>query len=332
MRWYCNSALGAVLLALCRLLVTAAHAQAVSKPQGSDSQPLAEVQVTAPRLMDRRTLDHVIVPLFVESHGEPSVTINQIGRWREGICPTTTGLLPDYNAFVSRKVLSVAKSVGAPAAERVEKCRINLEIAFTPAPQQLLDHIAKSYPRLLGLRPGRSFTRVVQAWYLTGTRSMIGGQRPVAGLNGPNIDAAAATALSPIINGVQADSEFGAGLGGLGPSGIAGSHLGKDLSSEFLHVLVIVDAKSVAEYPLGAVSDYIAMLALTRMASLDTCSALPSIIDLFSAGCRARVAPDALTEADAAFLKALYASKLDQNLNIERGDLHDRMLTGLTGH
>ncbi|HTT00998.1 MAG TPA: hypothetical protein VMG11_02830 [Steroidobacteraceae bacterium] len=329
---YSISMLATAAVAACRLLTGEVAAQGVSKPRAADSETLAEVQVTAPRLMDRRTLDHVIVPLFVESHGEPSVTINQIGRWREGLCPTTTGLLPDFNAFVSRKVLAVAGSVGAPAPVRIGKCTINVEIAFTPTPQQLLDHIAKSYPRLLGMQQGRRITRAVQAWYLTGTRSMIGAQRPVAGLNGPNIDAQAATALSPIINGVQADSEFGSGLGGLGPSGMAGSHLSKGLSSEFLHVLVIVDAGAVAEHPLGAVSDYIAMLALTRMASLDTCSALPSIIDLFSATCRMRAPPDALTQADAAFLKALYASDLEQNLNIERGDLHDRMLTGLTGH
>ncbi len=42
----------------------------------------------------------------------------------------------------------------------------------------------------------------------------------------------------------------------MGPSGIAGSYLTHGLSSEFVHVLIIVDTKKVAGYPLQTVSDY----------------------------------------------------------------------------
>jgi hypothetical protein len=107
---------------------------------------------------------------------------------------------------------------------------------------------------------------------------------------------------------------------------MAGSHLGHGLTSELLHSLVIVDARKLEGLPLGAMADYVTMVALTRMTVLNTCNELPSVIDLLSEGCSERPRPAGLTPADSAFLKALYASDLDKNLNIEQGELHDRMM------
>src|SRR5215469_12699063 len=91
-----------------------AHTQPSEKPRQRDIQPLEEVTVTAGKQMDRSTLEHVIVPRFVESHGTPSERIGQVGRWYDGVCPETTGLQPLYNEFISRRVVEVARSVGAP--------------------------------------------------------------------------------------------------------------------------------------------------------------------------------------------------------------------------
>jgi hypothetical protein len=55
---------------------------------------------------------------------------------------------------------------------------------------------------------------------------------------------------------------------------------------------------------MGAVGDYIAMLALTQIASLDTCQSLPSIVNLLAAGCANKA--DALSGNDAAYLRGLY--------------------------
>ena len=85
-----------------------------------------------------------------------------------------------------------------------------------------------------------------------------------------------------VADGARVDPAYG---GRVCPSGIAGSYFTKGLTSEFLHVLVIVDTRKVAGDSLRSIADYIAMLALTRMGSLDGCSELPSIIDLLSSGC-----------------------------------------------
>jgi hypothetical protein len=96
-------------------------------------------------------------------------------------------------------------------------------------------------------------------------------------------------------------------------------------------VLVIIDTSKIATDSLSSISDYISMLALTRMDFLDGCSELPSIIDLLSSGCRKRAKPLALTETDTAYLKALYSADLEENLNLEQGDMRDRMVTTITG-
>ncbi len=305
------------------------------KPSASRSQPLAEVTITA-RKFERRTLENVIIPKFVQSHGFPSPGINQLGRWRDAVCPRVSGLQPAFNQFVVRRIAAVAQSVGAPAKPIGTACRVNVEIVFTPQPQALLDRIAKVYPTLLGssrTKADTTFAHPVQSWYLTGTRALNGYNPPVIGLGAsppPTADNHVdASASLPLSYGLQVDPAYG---NGTTATGLAGSRLGKGLESEFLHVFAIVDSRKVEQASLLAVSDYLAMVSLTRMSSLDICSELPSIIDLLSTGCGSRDRPTGITVADTAFLKSLYSSDLAHNINIERGDMHDRMVTTILGH
>jgi hypothetical protein len=175
-----------------------------------------------------------------------------------------------------------------------------------------------------------TFTRPIQAWYETGTRSM-DYQPPVIGLSKgapPSDTQYNPGADSPLLTGVQLDSDVTAM--GLQPSGIAGSHIARGLRSEFAHVLIIADSTRVAHYSLQSIADYAAMLSLTRMAQLENCAPLPSITDLLASGC-ATPAPEALTAADRAYLKALYSANLEQTLNLERGDVHERMMRQIEG-
>lgn len=287
-------------------------------------EPLPEVTVSGKRL-DDHTLNHVVMQ-FVQSHAQPSSLIGQIGRWRADVCPTVSGLRPQYNDFVVRRIIDVAHSVGAPTRSSGRKCAINVEVYFTGEPQPLLDHIASKYHPLLGFyrasetRQMTTISHPIQAWYVTGSRSL-DYQPPITGLDAaPSGDMAIdASAISPIITGLVVDSDSN-----LGASGRVDGHLSHGLRSEFIHVMIIVDSTAVSKYPLQPVSDYIALLALTRLSSLDACSDLPSIVNLFASGCG--TAPAGLTSADTAYLKALYAADLEQNLNLEQGDLRDRML------
>jgi hypothetical protein len=317
------------LLSVLSPVSDAGAADSSSKPK---SQPLDEVVISAQKF-DRRILFHVLIPHFVQSHGAPSSQIEQVARWHSGVCPQTTGLQPVYAEFVTRRVVTAAQTAGAPTHGIDKKCSINIEIVFTPAPQELLDHIAKAYPTLLGSSRSPSdttFRRAIQAWYLTGTRSMAGWNPPVSGLDAPPPPGSPTQILAstPLFSSPEVTVDLPNGQGAA-PSGLAGSHLGMSLRSEFLHVLVVIDAHRVAGLPLGAVADYVAMVALTRMSSLDNCSELPSIVDLLASSCADRAKPSSITVADGAFLKALYSSDLELKVNIEQGQIRDRMLAEL---
>ncbi|HTW37900.1 MAG TPA: hypothetical protein VMD49_04960 [Steroidobacteraceae bacterium] len=309
---------------------------ATAAPQSAapkKSARLDEVTVTAQKLRDRRTLNHEVAR-FVQSHAAPTAMIDQVARWHEYVCPTASGLGTAYDDLVSRRIVAVARSVGAPTRGDKAKCPINVEIVFTPKPQETVDYIAKRYRPLLGADCGSSFARFIsmihpiQAWYVTGTRSTDLDQKPASGLdtssNLPEPD------VTHVVAGINADS-IDCSRGGLNPSGIAGSHLTKGLQSEFLHVLVIVDIGRTAQYSLRSIADYIAVLALTRMSSLDACNELPSIIDLLSTGCPGKAKPGSITTADTAYLTALYHSDPESNLNIEQGDIRAQMVSSVAG-
>ena len=295
-----------------------------SRQVTSDGQPLQEVTVIGKT--DLPTLKHEIHQ-FVQSHAKPSALIGQIGRWREKVCPVVTGLQDAAAAAVSRQIENVARTVGAPTATSGKKCSVNIEVVFTGEPQALLDHIAATkYRPLLGyyrkseLKQVTTFNHPVQAWYMTGTRSIGAGPPIVLSGGGGQTEGIINTELK--VDSAQSD-----GTMGLGASGSPDSYFTKGLRSEFMHVLIIVDSKGVAKYSLRSISDYIALLALTRIGSQDTCSGLSSILTLFDTGCGQP--PAEITSADSAYLKALYRADLNMNLAFEQGDIHEQMLQAI---
>jgi hypothetical protein len=302
-----------------------------SLPQDSDQ--LQEVVVTASKL-PRQTLKRLATQ-FAESHGAEDPVVHQIGRWRADVCPRVSGLQPAVNAFVSRRVTEVARRVGAPTGKVGKACTVNVVIVFTLQPQQLLDHFATDYPSFLGSSRSAGdtkFQHAIQSWYVTGTNVMNGWTPPIdlAALmielqNGVD-ESTPAHALAA--DGARVDPAYGVGFAGFGNGG---SYFTKGFMSELLQVFIIVDSSKVAGDSLSSISDYISMLALTRVGSLDGCSDLPSITDLLSSGCGNRQRPLALTETDTAYLKSLYSSDLEKNLNLEQGDIRDRMVTEITG-
>jgi hypothetical protein len=328
------AAAGAGLL-VCAFATPPGIAGAYSHDSTSRSEPaLQEVTVTAERLHDQRTLERAVTG-FVTSHSAPSTRINRIGRWRAPVCPLVAGLQAPGRDYLTREILNVARSVGAPTGPAGAKCPVTVEIVFTREPQALLDHIAKSYRPLLGFYPVSqvkqmtTFSRPIQAWYVTGTRAMDAlpdashGNAPETGVTQLPEQRGGSIVDMPLLAGVQVDSDVTAM--GLQPSGVGGSYLTNGQRSEFLHVLIIADSAQISHYQVHSIADYVALLSLTRMERLDLCAPLPSISDLFANGCAAAAA-DSLTGADRAYLKALYSADLEKNLNIERADIREQMM------
>jgi hypothetical protein len=110
---------------------------------------------------------------------------------------------------------------------------------------------------------------------------------------------------------------------------VGDSRISDSLSTVFGIVLVVADLNKVANQEIGGVSDYVALLTLSQPASLDGCDPLPSIIDLMSTACDGRPKPDAMTESDIAYLKALYATNAETSAALAKTNIASRMASSV---
>jgi len=290
---------GFTMLGLWTALARAGGANGVHD-SAADTATLANVVVQATKL-NKQALKHAVHE-FAASHERLNPRSAQISHWVIPICPLTRGLDRRYDEYVNRRILSIAHEVGAPSST-AKSCKANVWILFTRDPQAQVNLFARKWPTMLGWVSG-SLKRLatvrfpIQAWYVTGTASPLGGIAGLDAANGPSF----------IVNN----------------EGFDGSRL-RDVVSEIGFVLVVVNAEKVARYSLTTISDYVAMVVLTRTA-LNGCSVLPSIIDLLSPDCGPRERPILLTDADKAFLKAMYGTRFGVRVNVERGQINENFV------
>jgi hypothetical protein len=274
-------------------------------PAADSKSQMDTIVVRSQRLRERERLDHVVIPQFVKSHAAAGARLNQIARWQDPLCVRTAGLDAEYNAMVSQRVAEIATDIGARATVD-GTCRPNVDILFESSPQLALDRIVRTNDALLGshyraeLKRLGSFTRLIQAWYVTASVDRDG-------------YATVDSSDAPVLN----SSDQGLSL------------LSSGFTSKFSHALVIIDAVKMGDSSLKPIADYAAFLALTKIDPSDACSELPSILDLLSTTCGERPKPKEITAADTAFLKALYTTDLRLLINMQRGEIHDRMLQGV---
>ena len=256
---------------------------------------------------------------FVQSFAAPSRITGKLARWESGICPLTMGLRPQAIAFINRRLKEIAVRVGAPVDDRAD-CKPNIEIVFTTTPQELMDWVREKHPDFVGYHDNSgqaerlaSVTHPIQAWYTTATRDFKGQVQ----VDAKNVAG----------GGVQVGNAY---LPDAKAYAVSGSRLGDGLSSGFHHVIIAIDPGKMAHYEMGTLADYIAMLALTQLTSLDACQQLPSIVNMLAEGCAQKSA--ALTENDIAYLRGLYRMRGDLSASIQKDQVSYQMEQELGGH
>jgi len=308
------------LLAATTLVLTYAYSTAVAARTPladlttADLSNLPSVTIVAPKPPTAKQLAGESVPHFIEAHGMGTPTIHELARWYSGICPKAYGMSQEFDDFVTARILSIARRVGAPVPTAAHaRCRVNIEVFFTTEPEQTLTLLAKKSPAILGyhhsgdLRKLLAFTLPIEARYMTATKNNF--------------------------NGYSAPDEFYPNLvpGQIGcvrclrPPGRIDTRLATDLSSLVQNVLVIVNLRQVAGRTAGEVSDYVAMIALSPTQAPASCGKLPSILDEFAKSCDT-ARPDAITAGDMAYLRALYAVDLEESLHLEQADIGASMM------
>jgi hypothetical protein len=264
---------------VCLFGLCTAWSQTISLPDGPPPD-LAEITVIAPRPPTASEVAGDNVKIFINSHSKPKTSgTGTLSRWKEAVCIKTEGLPPAFEDYVSARVEAIAAAVKSPQEKR-DPCTPNVYVIFTNEPQRAIDMAVDQNPALLGyhssaqLKKLKTIDRPIQAWHVTGLQA--------AGASGVQLDSVWA---SPLI--VTWASRISTGV-----------------HSFMLFTLVIVDGRKILGYPLGAISDYIAMLTLSQVRLTDGCGELPSILDLMATACT-REKPKSITAADLAFLRAL---------------------------
>ena len=109
---------------------------------------------------------------------------------------------------------------------------------------------------------------------------------------------------------------------------VEGSRLADGLRATFDHVTIIANPLAL-HASTEAMDDYIAMLALAQINSLDTCQALPSITNLLANGCAQP--STAITANDMGYLKAVYAADPNKLGSVQKNEIARRMEQGIAG-
>jgi hypothetical protein len=234
---------------------------------------------------------------FVGEVGRPTRLIGKLARWEVPVCLRVMGVNDSAAQFLSKRIAEVAVGAGA-RVNRDPKCRANVRIVFTTTPQALVSDIRETKMDLLGyydsvaeLDQIATFQHPIQAWYVTATRDARGQlQTDTARTEGIEI---------PIP---------GTGMKHWMPNArvyaVTGSRLGDGLRANLHHVTIIADPTRLLDQEMGPVADYMAMMALSQMQSLDRCQSLPSITNLLVAECP-RI-PGGLSDIDLGYLRGLY--------------------------
>jgi hypothetical protein len=324
--------------------ICAVASAAAAQPAPAPATPVSPVTVQAMSPAVLTKLSHT----FVQAYALRSSKIDQLPRWRKALCVEVEGLVPDKATLVAARVEDVAKAVGLKVM--APGCRSNIQIIFAAEPQKLANTIGEPY---LGyhnkneIAKIRTVTHPIQGWYATGTIGAAGATGlAFAGGTGQSAPASGTGSGMALSHGPSSnDSNSAAWEGNFGqtngvkltmeavdnpedtaPTGCGDSRFSSCMQSMFMNVIIIADAHAMEGKSLAAVTDYVAMLAMSQPRSLDDCGALPSVTDLLATtACPGRDAPAGLTPADSAYLAGLYASDPEARTASAESDIAARM-------
>ena len=280
--------------------------------------------IVAPFLAFAQPSERDAVQSFVDGFATPTRMTGKVARWEDGICPRTVGQRPAIASIVNQRIRDLAAFVGAPVHES-QSCTPNIEIIFTATPQDLLKHVREHDADFLGYTESSTqrdrmatVTRPIQAWYTTQTRDLHGLNR---------IDSARRPGEGTTMSCFTCRARSGgseAYLPNATFANVTGNRVSDGVRSSFYHVLIVADPSKLQDYGIGPLADYIALLSLTQINSLDSCQTLPSIGNMLAADCAAKT--KMLTINDAGYLRGLYKMSPERRLfTTQKSEIIDGM-------
>lgn len=316
------------------LLLSAASALAQPSVGPTSQSAVGQVESVIVNGASSQAINH-----FVQAVATPTHTIGKVARWEVPICPYAMGLPDNVTALVVQRLKAVAAQVGVRVSNETD-CKPNILIVFTSAPQALLDNIRTAHPIFLGYHVGPEdldrlaiVNRPIQAWYSTATQDLRGRTE----IDSPQTDSADRglvinlpcyltsdqfKIMTPSGPAAPANAMCTRRLPYATAANVEGSRLDDGLRATFNHAMIVANTSALRE-SRATIDDYIAMLALTEIKSLDTCQHLFSITNLLVSGCQ--LIAQELTANDVGYLKAVYQANPAMAPGLQQNEIALRM-------
>lgn len=295
----------AALVALFLLPLAALQGAGADQNGQKAGLPGVTIEASQERQAVRRRVDEFVASVIVRPTDETLV------RWNAPICPLVAGLPKAMGEFILEHISQAARDARAPLAG--SKCRPNLYVVASAAPELLLEKWWHREPRMYdtrhGIRPVVSFIeskQPVRAWY----NSVLG-----CGSGAPAISGESALAMAGVVTVGGGTSSFSGGAP-VCTDGVD-THLSYADFRSISSALVVIDLHRLHKMTIQQLADYVALLGLADVRPDADPGSAPSILRLFAGDAPA---PPGLTPWDQALLYSLYTTRQadkEQVLDIE---------------
>jgi hypothetical protein len=205
-------------------------------------------------------------------------------------------------------------------------CKPNIEVFFSDDPQTALDDFRKKNANTLGYQGATKVSHPIEAWYETGTTDIDGhttlDQETMGTIEFTN------GGLVPSSRGGLVESGITV-TNGIPHLAIDGWRARPELTSDFISVLIISDTRETAVYRLGAIADYIAVLALSQTRADETCQIVPSVMNVMAKACGEGMATKEMSASDLGYLRGVYKMDAGASLLAQEDGIAAEMAKGL---
>jgi hypothetical protein len=257
----------------------------------------------------------------VSGSGWASAVDHPLELWRQPVCLAVAGLRPEAE-FIFRRFTPIITEAGAALGRN--GCTPNLIVVLTTEPEAFLSAWRKRDRRMFGaanpevVQQFFARARPVRVWY----NSSFAGEDAGAGAPSSALSSAAMAGGGP--GGATASTQTQLMLLDIPtfPEQPGGTRLSLTAVPDLSSVIVVVDLKRCEGIGWGALTDYVAMVALSNVDLSTDFADMPSVLALFSAPGEARLT--GLTNWDRAYLKALYHSR--RMARLQRVEIREQML------
>jgi hypothetical protein len=276
---------------------------ASADPPVAEQSALPQVTVEARRAaLEHQLYQYVTTITHTQSRDEA------LHRWHSPLCPAVLGLSKDEGEFILTRLSQIARAAGVPLDG--EHCQANLAVVFTNDPAAVIkawgarrSHFGGVHGTPAAFERFRARRGPVRVWYNKDFGSPGAGREPT------------------ITDSLELGKSFPNTPTG---SSLIGSKMFVKDVLVFSSVAVIVDSREAVGLEIGALADYIAMLALSDTDPEVSLGMTPTILRLFSARAAKEPLPTGLSDWDRAYLKALYSTTLD--LITQRSIIAEKMI------